>query len=119
MKDNIIKNEPYRSSRKPRVVELNESEFWVEYLGLKFYFSSAFYLNNFISKINDTLKIVENRIAPYLPVPHKSTVEGLDVINALNLYNHIEKRGCRVELGEDYTLDDMNKVKVSIKFGTK
>lgn len=91
-------NAPYISHKQGLVVDIEESELFVEYLDMRFYFTSHFYLNNFVDRFEDKLKIVENRIAPYLPKPHESTIDGLDVMNALNLYNHIEKRGCRINL---------------------
>ena len=75
-----------------RVYKENETPFIHQVAGLELKFSSYFYMFNFIDRFDDKLKILTDRLQPYLPEPHTSKVKGLEQLNALNLYRNIEKR---------------------------
>lgn len=81
-----------------RVYKLEDTPFTHTVRDMEFKFSSYFYLQNFIERLDEKLEILEKRLAPYLPLPYKSTVNGLVTLNALNLYQHIEKRFYYVKL---------------------
>lgn len=71
---------------------INESDIFVEYLGLKFYFSSEFNYNRFLSNV---LNYIENE---KMKNNIKYKVEGnFDRFYAISFYKKIEKRGFRIE----------------------
>lgn len=72
-------------------LNINESEYYLKYKGLIFYFSSEFYKNKFTNEVNH---YIENET---LKIQVKYNINiNLDILFMLSLYKKIEKRGFRV-----------------------
>lgn len=79
-----------------KVHDIEDTPFYAEVNELRYYFTSFFYLDNFEKKFDERLRLLENRLLPYLPCRENTKVIGLEDLNALTLYGDIEKRGCRI-----------------------
>lgn len=71
--------------------DLSESDYVFEYKDMKFYFSSQFYLNKFITKYKDFVSTESLKQDIYF-----NATGNYDRILLLKLYRQIEKRGFRV-----------------------
>lgn len=81
---------------KKKVYIIDETPFTVRVDNYRFYFTSYFYMTNFEKRLESKLKILNDRIKPYLPIPHETKVENLHILNAFNQYYNIEKRAYKV-----------------------
>lgn len=81
---------------KKKVYKIDETPFTVRVDNYRFYFTSYFYMSNFEKRLDSKLKILHDRIKPYLPMPHETKVENLHILNAFNQYYNIEKRAYKV-----------------------
>lgn len=81
---------------KKKVYNIDDTPFTVRVDNYRFYFTSYFYMTNFEKRLDSKLKILHNRIKPYLPIPHETKVENLHILNAFNQYYNIEKRAYKV-----------------------
>ena len=71
--------------------DLKDSTYLYEVDNIKFYFSSKFYLHNFIQKLDDFIKNEEMKFL----VNYKININA-DLLFMITLYRKIEKRGFRV-----------------------
>lgn len=81
---------------KKKVYNIDDTPFTVRVDNYRFYFTSYFYMSNFEKRLDSKLKILKNRLKPYLPIPHETKVENLHILNAFNQYYNIEKRAYKV-----------------------
>ena len=74
---------------------LDESVYFYDYLEIRFYFSSTFYLKKFINNLEN---YINNEIEK-LNVKYKVDFETSQVVRLLakSFYKQIEKRGYRIE----------------------
>lgn len=72
-------------------LNLNESEYYFEYKGLIFYFSSEFYKKKFVYNIQN---YIENETFK-LQVKYNVNIN-FDILFMISLYKKIEKRGFRI-----------------------
>lgn len=92
----MIEIKTHEKFTKKMTQDIEDTPFYADVEQFRFYFTSAFYLNNFKDRFNDKLEVLSNRLQPYLPNPHKTKITGLVMLNAFNLYQEIEKRGYKV-----------------------
>lgn len=78
------------------VYNINESPYFIDYQGIKFYFSSLFYRNKFEKEY---LKIIDDEEYK-LGIKYKCKINA-DLMIMLMLYQKIEKRGFKVIKGNE------------------
>lgn len=79
-----------------RVYELDETPFWLETLGYRFYFSSDYNRQNFKKRIHPRKEKMLTRLLAYVPNRSKDNLKGADKLNAINTYHSIEKKGFKI-----------------------
>lgn len=80
-----------KTTAKGICLNLNESEYFFNYKGLIFYFSSEFYKKKFVDNIQN---YIENETFK-LQIRYNINID-FDVLFMISLYKKIEKRGFRV-----------------------
>ena len=86
-------------------LNLNESEYYFEYKGLIFYFSSEFYKKKYADNIQN---YIENETFK-LQVKYNVNIN-FDILFMITLYKKIEKRGFRI-------YDELNKKEITSTCG--
>lgn len=76
------------------VYDLKKSEYFTDFCGLKFYFSSRFYQGKFENRLSEYIETQKVKIGSMYKT--QIPIDGIDKFLAVSLYQQIEKRGFRV-----------------------
>lgn len=94
-----------RTTIKGICLNLKESEYYFKYKGLRFYFSSEFYKNKFITEVENYIETETLKIQ----VKYNININ-FDILFMISLYKKIEKRGFRI-------YDELNDKEISQNCG--